>query len=329
MRRLGAKAIMLALLALVVAIVFSGCSIGPEAKGSGAALTVTRDFGAVPITRTHEGKLPGGETAMRLLQRKAKVETRYGGRFVNAIDGVRSSTENGRRRDWFYYVNGIEAGVSAAEQRLHSGDSVWWDYRDWTGAMRVPAVVGEFPEPFAHGAEGKRYPIRIDCADGAEATCHDVADALERADIDASTTAIGAVTGKDVLRLVVGDWQSVRADAAARQIEEGPQKSGVFARFGPGSQGPELLLLDRFGRVVQRLAAGGGLVAATRFEEQQPTWVVTGVDEKGVQRATRLLSARLLRNHYAVASDDGKPISLPVTGAEESAGQSTGAKEGS
>jgi hypothetical protein len=72
-------------------------------------------------------------------------------------------------------------------------------------------------------------------------------------------------------------------------------------------------LLDRLGRVVRRSSHGAGLVAATRFEEQQPTWVVTGVDEKGLERATRLLSVQLLRDHYAVATDGRRPISLPVT----------------
>jgi hypothetical protein len=313
-------AIAAALLIAAATLASTGCSIGPEAKGSGALLTVTRDFGAVALARASEKKLPAGETAMRLLQRRSKVETRYGGRFVNAIDGLRSANAGGRRRDWFYYVNGIEAGVSAAENRLHPGDNVWWDYRDWTAAMRVPAVVGAFPEPFAHGSDGKRFPIRIDCAQGAGDSCSDVASALEKADVNPSTAAIGAVTGKEVLRLVVGGWRDVRADAAARQIEQGPATSGVFARIGPGPAGPELLVLDRLGRVVRRLPKGAGLVAATRFEDQQPTWVVTGVDEQGLERATRLLSRRLLRDRYAVATDGGEPISLPLTdgGAEGS-----------
>ena len=30
---------------------------------------------------------------------------------------------------------------------------------------RTPAVVGSFPEPFLHGIDGKRLPVRIECAD--------------------------------------------------------------------------------------------------------------------------------------------------------------------
>ena len=46
---------------------------------------------------------------MRLLQRGFEVETRYGGAFVQEIDGVGGGRRGGRPVDWFFYVNGIEA----------------------------------------------------------------------------------------------------------------------------------------------------------------------------------------------------------------------------
>jgi hypothetical protein len=53
-------------------------------------------------------------------------------------------------------------------------------------------------------------------------------------------------------------------------------------------------------------------VAATRFEEQQPTWVVTGTDRRGLDAAVRLLTPRLLRDRFAVATLDGQVQPLPV-----------------
>jgi hypothetical protein len=303
----------------VLALGAAGCRLGPQAQGSGASLTVTRDFGAHPLVRASEREIPSGETAIRLLERRAKVETRYGGRFVNAIEGLRSETGGGRRKDWFYFVNGIEADVGAAEKRLHTGDRIWWDYRDWSAAMRVPAVVGSFPEPFRNGSDGKRFPVRIDCAPGAAKTCRDVAERLDRAGVGASTAAIGAAAGKEVLRLVVGPWEEVRRDSAVRQIEDGPKESGVFARLGPGPGGLELELLDSAGQGARALAAGAGLVAATRFAEQQPTWVVTGVDALGLDRAARLLSEPVLRDHFAVATDGRRVLALPLA-AEDGGG---------
>ena len=80
----------------------------------------------------------------------------YGGRFVQSIEGV--DGDAGARRDWFYFVNGIEADRGAAEYRVAArATCIWWDYRSWAGEdMRQPVVVGAFPEPFLHGYDGQR-----------------------------------------------------------------------------------------------------------------------------------------------------------------------------
>src|SRR3989442_1778376 len=124
-------------LALVLAAgVLAGCGGGEHGK---ATLWVTRDRGAQVILDRH---VPAGLTAMQALDRVADIKTRYGGRYVQAIDGIEGSLSG--RRDWFYFINGYEADRSAAEYRLHAGDVEWWDYRSWRGEMRRPVVVGAF-----------------------------------------------------------------------------------------------------------------------------------------------------------------------------------------
>lgn len=127
----------------------------PKTEGH-AKLWVTRDRGArVLLVR----EVPAGLTVLQALDREADVKTRYGGRYVQAINGVAGSIT--ARRDWFYFVNGIEADQSAAEYKLRPGDVEWWDYRSWGKQMRVPVVVGAFPEPFLHGYGGKRRPAAV------------------------------------------------------------------------------------------------------------------------------------------------------------------------
>jgi hypothetical protein len=307
--RLAVAAAVLAALAGVA----SACSVGTSTQKGSAQIVVTRDFGHQRLASGTEDPIFGGETVMRMVMRTAGVKTRYGGRFVNSIKGVASRSSGGRRFDWFYYVNGIEADVGAAERKVATGDRVWWDYHDWSGAMRVPAVVGSYPEPFLHGSEGKRFPIRIDCGQDDRSECADVSDRLEAANIAPSLSAIGAVAGKDLLRVMVGKWDEVRLDGAAQRIEQGPERSGVFARFGRGAGGGyELQLLDAQGRTTQTLGSGAGLVAATRFEDQQPTWVVTGTDTLGVQRAVALLGERALRDRFAIATSAAGAVPLPA-----------------
>jgi len=303
----------LAPLLLLLVLLGAGCGLGAaeEPESRSASLTVTRDFGGQRVGRFQAQNLPTGDTVMRLLQRRFEVETRYGGTFVQSIDGIGGGRSGGRVVDWFYYVNGIEADEGAAARRLFPGDRVWWDHHDWGAAMKIPAVVGSFPEPFLSGQDGKRFPVRLDCARDSRRTCDEVAERLEIAGIDKFARAtISQQQEGETLRIVVGRWRDVRFDLAARRIERGPRASGVFARFDPA--GRRLSLLDSRGRVVRSIGSGGALVAATAAGAEPPTWVVTGTDAVGVAAAAAALRAELLANRFAVAIEAGRAVPLPV-----------------
>jgi hypothetical protein len=306
-----------ALLALLL-LLLAGCGVGAgdAPTGAGTRLTVSRDFGTKELGSSKQQKIPGGETVMRLLQRNFKVETRYGGGFVQKIDGVAGGRRSGRPVDWFFYVNGIEADRGAAARRLAPGDRVWWDHHDWGAAMRVPAVVGSYPAPFVSSSKGKKVPVRIDCGAGAQAVCRKVQDRLEAAGAQVGGTAtLGQEASRGVLRVLVGRWSDVRRDPAARRIESGPKVSGVFAR--PTGRGDRIDLLNQHGEAIQSLRAGSGLVAATSFLDQQPTWIVAGTDDAGVAAAAAALDETSLRDHFAIAVEDGRkplPLPLPVEG---------------
>ena len=299
----------LALMALVAALAAGGCGLGAGSGSDDVSLTVSADFGARQIGMASAAKAPGSETVMRFLQRNFHVRTRYGGGFVQAINGLAGST-TGPQVDWFYYVNGIEAGVGAANTELHPGDRVWWDRHDWSTAMRVPAVVGSFPEPFRSGSGGKRYPVRIECAQVGDAACNTARNRMRAAGVaDAAVAAVGGTAGKDVLRVLVGPWRAVRGDPALQQLQRGPAASGVYVR--PSAAGGSIALLDAAGRPVGTLGPGAGVVAATRIGDQQPTWAVTGVDRNGALAAARALDAQALRDRFAAAVNGGKVRSIP------------------
>jgi hypothetical protein len=133
----------------------AGC--GEEEAGKGTAeLWITRDRGSEVVLTT---SVPAGISAMEALRRKAEIETRHGGRFVHSINGIEGGVT--KQQDWFYYVNGYWADLSAAEYRLHDGDILWWDHRSWAEQQRVPVVTGAYPEPFLHGWNGKRRPALV------------------------------------------------------------------------------------------------------------------------------------------------------------------------
>jgi hypothetical protein len=295
---------------LLVALALAGCGFGAGSERGGGAveLRVTRDFGQVPLRGAKKPTVRESDTVMRFLQSRAKVDTRYGGRFVQSIDGLEGNASGGRS-DWFYFVNGIEAPRGAADRKLTPGDVIQWDYRRWDAAARVPAIVGAFPEPFLHGDDGKRLPTRIECATRGDA-CRAVETRLADAGIPAGLGVPGATAEGKVLRVAVGKWSDLRRLAGLKVLQDQPARSGVFARFD--RTGAMLTLLDERGRAARSAPPGTGLVAAVVPVGQKPYWVVTGIDDAGVARAAALLSAGSLRSAYALAATPTETVRLPL-----------------
>jgi len=292
---------------LAGAIAAAGCGLGPGEDVGAVELTVTRDYGAKTILERQVGDVTEADTAMRVLERNAKLATSYGGDFVDAIDGLESTTSAGHYFDWLYYVNGVEATVGAAAYDLHGGERVWWDYRDWSGALHVPAVVGSWPQPFLDGYAGKRHPVVVECMGGG------VACATARERLMAAGAAPASGSPPDAIRVLVGPWSRVRRDPAAAQIERGVQASGVFAGFVPAGGGEYRLQgLDEDGHARREFGPDAGLVAATRDGEAPPTWVISGPRAAGARAAAGLLDPADLRNHYAVAVEGGRETPLPL-----------------
>ena len=274
-----------------------GCGFGEgEPSGGEATLTVTRDYGAETLAEA-AAEPTASETVLRYLDRETEITTRYGGGFVQSIDGLAGGSEGGRRLDWFFYVNGNESSVGAAEVDVSGGDRIWWDYHDWTDVMRVPAVVGSWPAPFSTSG-----PADVRCH-AEPGTCEEV------------SSRVGDVGGEGEggPTVLVGRWAELRDEEDARPLERGPHASGVFARFEPQAGDWELATLDATAAERDRLGAGAGLVAALRDGEGEPTWVVTGTDDAGTSAAAGSLDAEALEGRFAVAiAADSEPTPLPV-----------------
>lgn len=306
MSRRRSVAVAIALL-LGAALAAAGCGFGPGSGVGEVSLTVTRDYGAERVLPPATDEASESDTVMRVLERTAEISTRYGGGFVRSIGGLAEAARDGRRCDWFFYVDGVESSVGAADFPLHGGEAIWWDYRDWSAASRVPAVVGSWPRPLAGGFDGQTHPVALECRGGG-AACAAVRRRLNGAGI---VPAVGSPDG--AIRVLVGPWARLRDDPAAAQLEEGPQASGVFADFVPRRGGGYLLRgLGEGGEPARDFGPGAGLVAATRRYDAPPVWIVSGATARGALAAAGLLDAAHLRDHYAVATKGGQETPLPV-----------------
>ena len=136
----------------VAAVAACGSSLAKAPSGPRAAtVTVTRGFGGRTLSAARAAP---GQSALTALRRVVRVSTSYGGRFVEAIDGLSGNPSQGMA--WLYFVNGIQASLGSADYTLHPGDREWWDYRYWNDLIQVPVAIGAWPEPFVHGFDGHR-----------------------------------------------------------------------------------------------------------------------------------------------------------------------------
>ncbi len=169
----------LAVVALLLLVVLpAGCSDASPDGSSGATseggaatasrpptasevrLVISRDYGAT-VLKDLLVAAAQETSVMRVLAENAEVTSGYGGGFVDAVDGLRSTfgaTSSAEAADWFYWVDGVLADIGAADYALEGGETVWWDYHRWAGAMFAPTAVHAFPVPWA----GRPLPVASD-----------------------------------------------------------------------------------------------------------------------------------------------------------------------
>jgi hypothetical protein len=258
---------------LVLALLLTGCGVGQHGQQSPARLLLTRDFGA---TVAGESESKGDHTLDSLVHGRAR------------------------------WINGVAASGNAM---VRGGDRVW---SDASASAATRAVVGSFPEPFLHGIDGKRLPVRIECTDARGAVCRQIADRLASYEIPAARGGLQTARAPQTLRVLVGPWSAVRLDPALNALERGPRASGVYARIA--SDGRTIAVLDASGRTTRTLGAGTGLVAAVKRTDERPTWVVTGTDAAGVASAARAFEEGTLDHRLALAVSRDLPVALPATG---------------
>jgi len=306
--------LIIALLLLITAL--SGCPSPPSAAGGEPAkvtVVVTRDFGKELIL-AEEVELTNGADAMTALQSVAEVETKYGGGFVKAINGL--SSEENSQLDWFYFINGISLSLGAKLYDLSDGDVEQWDLRDWSYRQFVPAIIGAFPQPCLSGVRGELKPTAVvyDAPFAEEATA--LAAKLEGRGV-AEVTLNGAETLSDGVKeqsnlIILGGAES----GLILELNELP-KLGFFAYF----EGGRIIVLDEKGDQAGEYGAGWGLIQATQNpwspggvgSGESIVFMVTGTDENGIRSAAQALinNSDGLANTYAVLVNNSEIVKIP------------------
>ena len=299
----------------------TGCGQIDE-KGAGVRVLVTTDLGARTVLDERRVQASDDEPALEVLKRATSVEADGKGT-VTAIDGRRAEGD----RRWTMWLNGSPqrsgALASTGEDvnlqqlpvldtvrttKVSEGDTLWLDLSSSPVVAR--GVVGTYPEPFLHGQEGKRWPVRVECGRQRSQACRMVRDALVRYGIPAVTNLVRSSYNPESARIAVGTWAQLREDPSIGLAERGARETGISVV--PARDGRSIALADAEGREARTIGAGAGAIFATRWRDEPPSWAVTGTDEAGVLRAAGALDETVLRDRIAVGVVGGDVIGVPV-----------------
>jgi hypothetical protein len=300
-----------------VLIGLRGCTVMPwnsSAKTEGTvSVSITRDFGR-EIVRTGRVSARGGESVLDVLQKVASVETDYGGGFVSAIDGTRSSTGAGVRKDWFYYVNGVMSGVGAGEFRVLAGDVVWWDYHQWNGGGYIPAVVGAYPAPFTRGYSRDEQQTTLISGSGMNGLAREVGEFLRKGGADVVFSAGVPRSGSEATGPTIAILSVKEASDTKWAVDalERPGRSGALVAL----EGGGLAALDSAGRVspTDAVIVAAVVCVGSGMGDASPVWLVLCDGQAGDRQARRVLVSHpgLLGLKAGVAVDsNGRLYALP------------------
>jgi len=281
----------------VLAVAFfliKGCALMPwnsDAERVRVRVTVTRDLGS-EVLRDESITVREGSSAMQALQEVAEVETSYGGGFIYTVDGLVSGydSEDSRKTDWFYYINGQMAEVGAGELGVGDGDWLLFDYHCWEYSTFTPAFAGCFPEPFVHGYRERPRACLVLFAPGWEEAGEELAAWL----IEAGASSCGTEELDAEWRPREGEYAVVLGTADELLLntflaDANEQAARLGLSVFLAEEG--LVVVDETGEAAGRLSSGAGVVEAIgpRLGEEDSALMVTGTDAEGVRAALTLL----------------------------------------
>jgi hypothetical protein len=293
-------------------IPLGGCQ--PQLSGKiEVKVIVTQDFGT-ELMLDKSVIVNDGSNAMDALQRVAKVETKYGGGFIEAINGIRSGYPEANK-DWFFYVNGMSANIGALDYKLCHDDVEHWDFHDWRFHAFVPAIIGDLPQPFSGGYQGKVPPTIIVYNEGFQETAQDLISKLEKLEVGNIHMAgpESSAYSKKLSNLILLGTKNFEP---VSELNENYDKLGFFIHFEDG----KVVVYDSRGNKTQ-CQSSCGLLQATQNPWnpkgigacENVVCVISGTDKAAVKDAANTLVNHYEELRYACAAViiDGEVIKVP------------------
>ena len=249
---------------------------------------------------------------MSLLLRNYSVHTRYGGGFVQSIDGVEGG-EAGGQPHRLVLLRQRRGGARRAPRPPTCTRAIASGGTCTTGARPRTCRRSSAPTRSRSSTASTASACRSVSNARVEAgsACGAVATRLQQAGVPAAIGALGRRCGPAALRVLVGPWRELRVERRCQSLERGPRASGVYAT--PNATGTSADAA-RPGR--SRGATRSAPAPASSRRRPARNAFRSGLSPARTRPASRWRRARsseaTLRDRFAVAVTAAGPQPLPV-----------------
>ena len=313
---------------LLLTSLISGCSAqvalentnptNNEPVEAQATVVIAQDFGKELILE-RKVNIGADNSAMAALQMVADVETKYGGGFVSSINGISSEYEgaNSNKKDWFFCINGIASNLGARDYILQDGDVEHWDFRNWSYHQFIPAIIGDFPQPFRSGYQDKLKPTSVVYEEAFSAEAEALVGKMKGygvIEVSAVCCDLLSDEAKGNSNLII---ISLLDNTLISELNKAHKKLGFYVYI----EQDKLIVLDAEGNISVKYGEGCGLIQATQNpwnpkgigSGENVVWMVTGVDVNGVRSAVEVLTNNSdeLRHAFSLVIKDNAVMKIP------------------
>jgi len=310
------KKILFIFLSVITILAFVGCAKESSLENGHIKIVISKNFGKEQL---HNDIVAVKESTnvMEIMKENYEIETAYGGSFVNAIDGLKSGFTGNKEKkskiDWFYYINGILTHVGAEDYYLKSGDTVIWDYHDWSSSMYLSSIIGAYPSNFINGYEGNILKTEILSTDGYKTERKELFSFLKSRGLkylEEASLYGREVEDDGVNSIVIGDFKELIENNYIKTIYEDGTRAGLFFKIGDN-----IKILDYQGNVSKEFKKGAVITSVLKnYGALGTLWIIMGNDDDSIKKAVSILykSPEKIEGKFSVVVTGEEIINIPI-----------------
>ncbi|SHK22688.1 DUF4430 domain-containing protein [Tepidibacter formicigenes] len=308
------KKVFIFFIAIILTFSLIGCSDTSVSGNENINLIVSKDFGNEQIYDEELG-FKKDTSVMEVMEENLEIETAYGGGFISSINGIKSGftgSKNKKKLDWFYYVNGNLAQVGADDYYLNPGDSVIWDYHDWSNEMYISSIIGAYPKNFTNGYEGNILKAEIRYSKEFKEDSEKLLEFLKEKGLEHSEQKKldeKDIENEEVNTIVIGKWDEVSKISYISDIYNS-KNNGMFFKIEN-----KVKALNYNKEISKEYEKAAVIVAIPKgYGTGSNLWIITGNDEQSIKDAVAILykTPEKIKGMFSAVISGNRVINIPT-----------------